>query len=68
MVSEFWCCLVEGSVGFIHKHLTEEDARIEAKRLALLNKGRLVYILKAIGYYQAELPVQPPAVFYPIPD
>jgi len=64
-MNKFWCCFVEEieTGGFSYKHATEEDARIEAERLAKLpcNEGRNVYVLQAIAFCQTEYP---PVRFY----
>lgn len=53
----FWCCYVEGTIGYSRKHLDIGEASSEAQRLAILseNVGKKVYILQAIEYYVVEI-------------
>jgi len=57
----FWCCWVKGGGLPAVKHLSFEDASIEAKRLQA-HTGKLVYVLRSIGYM--EPPLQPAAVWH----
>ena len=48
-MKQFWMIYVDGKTGCTEKHLTLEDAKKEAERLATLegNRGRKVFILKS---------------------
>jgi hypothetical protein len=51
-MKHFWTILVEGTDGGQgHQHATEQDARVEANRLARLhqNKGKKVYIMLSVA-------------------
>jgi hypothetical protein len=57
----FYCCYVDGTGGFNHKHDTEAEAMKEAERLAKKgqNHGRKVHVLKCIASCEVpETPVQ----------
>ncbi len=55
----FYCCYVDGTGGFAHKHYTEAEAMKEAERLAKQgqNHGRKVHVLKCIA--SCEVPETP---------
>lgn len=63
-MDKFYCCFVEGTGGFSHKHLTLEEAKKEAIRLAE-KTSRIVFVLEAISYCQIEYP---PVVFHQIEE
>lgn len=63
---KFWCCYVEGTGGFGHKHPTPAEASAEAERLArqYQNIGNKVYVLEAEDYcIVPEMPVE----WHPMP-
>ena len=49
-------CYVEGKQNPTHRHRTMDSAQKEAERLARLNQGLKVYILKADSFALVELP------------
>jgi hypothetical protein len=60
-VPTFYCCYVDGTGGFAHKHDTEAEAMKEAERLAKQgqNHGKKVHVLKCIASCEVpETPVQ----------
>jgi hypothetical protein len=55
----FFCCYVDGTGGFAHKHYTEAESMKEAERLAKKERGRKVHVLKCIASCEVpETPVQ----------
>ena len=52
----FWMCYVEGKQSPTRRHRTMDSAQKEAERLARLNQGLKVYILKADLFALVELP------------
>ena len=59
---QFWMVYVEGKSGPTKKHLTLDDARLEAERLCRMpdNRGRLVYVLECTSFCAIE---EPPVVW-----
>jgi hypothetical protein len=53
----FWMCWVEGKSNSTYRHRTMDSAQKEAERLARLNQGLKVYILKADLFALVELPL-----------
>jgi len=55
-MDNFYCCYVDGTVGFSHRYPTWESARIEAERLASQpwNHGKKVYVLEVVAVAQVK--------------
>jgi hypothetical protein len=56
----FWTCHVEGTNGGVHhQHTNYMEARAEAERLARLNVGKHVYVMRLASQCKAlQTPVQ----------
>ena len=54
-MTTFWMVYVDGGGNPTFKHLSLEQAQLEAERLARANPGSKVYVLKALGVCQVKI-------------
>lgn len=66
-MNAFWLVWESGNGYTKHRHGREEDAAVEAERLAGLNTGKEFFVLKAITMSKIEKPVRTIFLSEPLP-